>query len=538
MAKIKDSGLTPTLMSDSQATALGLKVYSAGIAYNSGIVPTVTSNADGTISAATFLPYQTQNGSWRLKGSCLAHNPASYAFGTGFAGTAVNAIKVQPDGKILVGGAFTSFNGVARNNFVRLNADGSADAAFMANLGSGFNFGVTDIALQNDGKIVVIGHFSSLNGVTRVGLARLNADGTADTAFMTNVGTGFLNSVGNPNKCVLQPDGKIIVVGSFSFYKGVEKNSIIRFNSDGTVDSTFSTGEGLKDDDMGEYGYVLGVALQADGKIVIAGRFDTYNRDYVTAGGASGHGGLVRLTSTGALDTAFKAGIGQGLRYTDFYEGLQSVSVLSDGRILVGMAHDTVWNNVNRGTRLLLCLSTSGAVDATDANLGGSLQGVAGTFQLSDGTILVSSYGNAYNGNTRNFIFKLNSNLTEDTSFYTNMSPALNNIVFAYAQSGTNLFIGGLFTTFKGSTANRIVRVRTDGTAIAGTPTSWAETIGGVTFDATAAQAVTHASGLTTASTSQTVPNTGSIQFQAASNVTSVCWSFDVALTSKPTWAY
>jgi uncharacterized delta-60 repeat protein len=134
--------------------------------------------------------------------------------GTGFDGN-VEVIAIQSDGKIICGGGFTTFNGTTANDIVRLNPNGTLDTAFTTNIGTGFNDTVLKIAIQSDGKIICGGFFSASNGVTIYNIVRLNADGTRDTTFTTNTGTGFNASV---NSIAIQSDGKIICGGGFTIF--------------------------------------------------------------------------------------------------------------------------------------------------------------------------------------------------------------------------------------------------------------------------------------------------------------------------------
>jgi len=151
----------------------------------------------------------------------------------------VRVITLQPDGKILVGGNFSGYNdgtgNVASRGLIRLNSDGTVDTSF--NVGTGFennqNGNVYSIIVQDDGKIVVGGWFTVYNGNTAERIVRLNPDGSND---FTMGDPGFNNRV---SRIIQQPDGKFLCVGWFSEYSGNSYNHIIRFNTDGTVDTTF-----------------------------------------------------------------------------------------------------------------------------------------------------------------------------------------------------------------------------------------------------------------------------------------------------------
>src|SRR2546430_2502096 len=167
----------------------------------------------------------------------------------------VAAVALQPDGKIVIGGDFTSVNGTARNRIARLNADGSLDSSFNPVLGV---FSRVDaIAVQPDGKIVIGGVFSGINGTGRDCNARINADGSLDSSF--NPVLGVFSRV---DAIAVQPDGKIVIGGVFSSINGTARDDIARINADGSIDSSFDPG-------LGQIGHVTTIALQPDGKIVI-----------------------------------------------------------------------------------------------------------------------------------------------------------------------------------------------------------------------------------------------------------------------------
>ena len=187
----------------------------------------------------------------------------------------VYAVAVQPDGKIVIGGLFATVNSQARGHIARLNADGTVEATGTFNSGTGTAGGtggtgvVNSVAVQADGKILIAGDFTTLNGVTNNRIARLNADGTVDSAFTTAVGTGTNLTV----RCVMvQADGKIVIAGDFTTLNGVARNRIARLNANGSPDAAFSTANGAGADAM-----VVGVVQQGDGKLVVVGNFTTLN---------------------------------------------------------------------------------------------------------------------------------------------------------------------------------------------------------------------------------------------------------------------
>jgi uncharacterized delta-60 repeat protein len=165
----------------------------------------------------------------------------TFVIGSGFAGGNVSngCVKVQTDGKILVGGSFTSYSGVSANRIIRLNTDGSIDPTFV--YGTGFNGDIFAMAIQPDNNIILGGSFSAYNGSTRGSIIRLTTGGTVDTSFV--IGSGF--NTNNVNAITIQSDGKILCGGRFGEYSGVTANNLIRLNTNGSIDTTFNSGVGL-----------------------------------------------------------------------------------------------------------------------------------------------------------------------------------------------------------------------------------------------------------------------------------------------------
>ena len=147
----------------------------------------------------------------------------SFVYGTGF-DNSVSAINTQSDGKILVGGGFTSYKGTAANRIIRLNSNGSVDNTFV--YGTGFTDIINSIDVQTDGKILVGGGFTTYDGTGANDIIRLNANGSVDNTFV--YGTGIDSDVAI---ITTQPDGKILLGGNFTSYKGTAANQIIRLIS-------------------------------------------------------------------------------------------------------------------------------------------------------------------------------------------------------------------------------------------------------------------------------------------------------------------
>jgi uncharacterized delta-60 repeat protein len=303
-------------------------------------------------------------------------------FNAGGAGAnaTVYAVAVQPDGKILIAGQFTSYNGdaTASDYVMRLNADGTRDTTFNAG-GSGANDYVWGFALQPDGKILVAGNFFTYNGNPTSGrVMRLNTDGTSDTTFNAN----GLGANGSVSAVAVQPDGKIVIAGLFTSYNGdaAASDYVMRLNADGTRDTSFNPiGTGADN-------WVHAVAVQSDGKIVIGGDFASYNGDAA----ASDH--VMRLHSDGTRDTNFNAG-GTGADAT-----VNVIAVQPDGKIVIGGSF-TGYNGAAGASDYLIRLNTDGKLDTT-FNPGGTGANalVYGLAVQPDGRIVVGGQFTAYNG--------------------------------------------------------------------------------------------------------------------------------------------
>src|SRR5690606_18311117 len=191
--------------------------------------------------------------------------------GTGANGS-IFALAIYPTnsvhaGKVLVGGDFTGINGIPRGRIARLNSDGSVDNTFDMSVGAGA--AVRAIAIQPDGKILIGGQFMDVNGTPINRIARLNSDGSLDSAFATAVGVGANDVV---NSILLQPDNRIVVGGQFTLANGVTRHRITRLLPTGAVDPMISFGEGANGD-------VNALAIQPDGMLILGGGFTTFDRE-------------------------------------------------------------------------------------------------------------------------------------------------------------------------------------------------------------------------------------------------------------------
>lgn len=203
---------------------------------------------------------------------------------------AVYAMAVQPDGKVIVGGLFSTVNGVPRRNLARLNSDGSLDASF--DPGAGPDSTVYGLALDSAGRVVIGGAFSKVNGVARPRAARLQRDGSLDSSFNAN----FSESSYYVKAVALRPNGQILLGGYELTLAGNGQSTtyLLQLNDNGARDSAFTAETNTA------YGDLDAMVIQPDGNLLIAGSFSAASASNFALG---------RLTPTGALDPAFQVGI-------------------------------------------------------------------------------------------------------------------------------------------------------------------------------------------------------------------------------------
>ena len=232
-------------------------VYAVAETFISGNRKIVVGGSFSSFNQQTFNHVVRLNDNGSVDGS---FNPGLGADGIVYA-VAVYPTNALNGGKILIGGTFGNVGGLPRPGIARLNLDGSVDPSF--NPGSGPDGAVRAIAIQLNGQVLIGGAFTNVNGRVSSGIARLNADGSLDLPFTANVGQ---SGNGVVNAIALQPDTRILLGGTFSTFSGVTRSNITRLNFDGTVDTTINFGGGAN-------GYVAALAVQTDNNIVLGGGF-------------------------------------------------------------------------------------------------------------------------------------------------------------------------------------------------------------------------------------------------------------------------
>jgi uncharacterized delta-60 repeat protein len=463
---------------------------------NIDVSPIITTNSDGTTST-TFA-----SGGVTTARNALARVNADGSLDATFdpnPDSTVSAMVLQSDGKIVIGGSFVGLrpNGAAttttRNRLARLNTDGTLDATYDPNL----NNSVLSLALQGDGKLLVGGPFTTVtpNGAgdytLRKYAARLNADGTVDAAF--NLDLNELNGNRVDSWCV-QPDGKILAAGNFLSLQPVgaaarvATGRLIRLNANGTLDSAFVPGVG-----GATGGQINTLVLQSDGKLIAAGAFKdlggttttniarfnpegTPDTTFTTSLSSDGpinavlirpgtepvtpqSKGLAWLTDIGAVRPGFAPDANSRISGV-----VNAYAVQPDGSVIVGGAFTTATGVPGPN---LVRFAPNGALDP---NFGPGPNGAVAAIALQpDGKIVVGGAFTTIGGSDRAYVARLNADGTLDPGFNPIASARVNAIAI---QADGNIVLGGTFTTLNPNATTTTTITTTTTTPNAGSSTT------------------------------------------------------------------
>jgi uncharacterized delta-60 repeat protein len=318
--------------------------------------------------------------------------------GTGF-NNVVKDIEIESSGNLLVGGSFTTYNGNTVKSLIRLSNSGNVLTNFDTNSNR-----VEDIKVQSNGKIVVI----ELDPIYTAyfNLKRYNSNGTVDTGFTQQyLGGGSFNE----ERIEIQSDDKILI-GFHNDYTINGLRGLARFNSDGTIDTSFNSGGTGTNGGPGQ-GDVQSIYLYPSGKILIGGSFSSYN--------GTSCDGIIRLNSNGTVDGTFTPSV----RATNYFYYSYDVEVQSDDKILVG---------------------------------GEGFQ-----------TGVISPNLGVYSGVTVGGLFRLNSNGTIDNTFPLNVIPNLEGgqgVVYdILTRPNDSFYVTGQFSTYSGVSVGDIIQLSSNG---------------------------------------------------------------------------
>lgn len=347
--------------------------------------------------------------------------------GTTYAATFV---RLQPDGKALIGGPFVSCGGAPRAGIARLNTDGSNDANFDPGLGL---VGTPRDALPlGNGQHVLVGNFTRVDGAARGGFARLNADGSHDLTY--NPGRGPDAVV---RAAAIRPDGKWLIAGEFLSYDNIPCNRIARLNPDGSFDTSYTPGSGPD-------GSLARLRMQPDGSAFVVGSFSTYD--------GVARRMVAKIDAQGVLDPSFDPGTG-------VVGSIQDLLVQGDGKVVLAGSF-TQYNGV--AAQCVVRTLPDGQLDPTFSFSTNQIASVQRLARQPDGKLIVYGGFSEVNGVPRARIARLNADGSVDLSFDPGSGPS------GYVQSiavetNGSILLGGTFTHFDGLFRPSLVRLLSNG---------------------------------------------------------------------------
>lgn len=362
-------------------------------------------------------------------------------FGSGGLNNIVLDLIANTDG-IYVAGSFTQYGATTANRFTRLKLDGSLDTVFNTALGSGFDNNVSRILEDASGNIICLGGFTSFNGTTCNGIARIKPDGTLDTTLVS--GTGFNFAAGNG---AVLPSGVIIVAGAFTTYNGTGANRIVGLNPDGSINVGFAYGTGFNST-------VGGLTYDATTNTILASsRFaSSYNGSAFRSGVCS----IVRINLNGTYNST--VALETDATTKQFNDTVRHMWVDEDGNILCS-GDFTVYDGVTVGR--FAKISGSGVLDtAFEAALGSGFS-AATTFSTvdNDGNIIIclSSHTATLDSNATNGLVLMSGAGVVDTDFDA-VFDAGTTVVDVEPSA---LYVGGNFQNVDSISRKRVVRILT-----------------------------------------------------------------------------
>jgi len=343
----------------------------------------------------------------------------------------VYLMKQLPNGKVIIGGQFTSFDGNIANGIATLNSDGSFNSSFNT---TNEYFRIFDALIEDNGKIILVGEFSTYNGIGRGCIVRIFSDGTIDPTFTTSSGGANMGI-----SCISKQNDKYIISGSFTSFNGIYSNCLARLNANGTIDQTFNT-NGIFS--PGANGNITQNIVLPDGKILISGRFDSYQN--------VNRKNIARLNFDGTLDTSFNPGTGAS-------SSVQSIGVQTDGKYIISGSFG-LYDGTNKPLIARInndgSLDNSFSIDLNDFNIISSK-----TIIQSDNKIIVGGWISTLNSNDEDYITRLNSDGSIDTSFITgtNFDNPINTVSF---QTDGKILAGGWFSSYNGTNREKVLRLQ------------------------------------------------------------------------------
>ncbi|CAB4869182.1 MAG: hypothetical protein F2799_03145 [Actinobacteria bacterium] len=360
---------------------------------------------------------------------------ASTVITTG-ANAAIAALAVDPNtAKVIIGGTFSTFDGVARSRIARLTEDGGLDSGFSPGAGPDGAIGAVGVAA--DSRVWIAGSFTHVGATSRNRIARLGVTGALDTNF--DPGTGLNGTV---YALRVLTEGSVVAVGGFTTYNGADASRIVRLTDAGTQSPDFILSPALA---VGNTALALDVDATS-GAIAVGGFFLR---------------GVSRLTSAGVYDTTFNPEVTSAANDT-----VSAIVPQSGGQILIA-GNFTRYNGILR--KRIARLGADGTLDDGFVSPGADGQ-ILAMAEVAGGKILIAGEFTKIGTQDAKGLARLNADGSLDTGFNVGLGPAISGSATVPAiytigvQTDGSIIVGGNFTQFAGATAGRLARVYDDGT--------------------------------------------------------------------------
>lgn len=399
------------------------------------------------------------------------------SFGNGFSST--NCIALQPDGKIIVAGGFSTTSNVYKIAIARYTSSGVLDTSFdtdgkvLTSLGASTQSIAYHVSVQNDGKILVAGNTYPITGAS-IGLfiAKYNSNGSLDTSFDTdgfainNYSASYLEQI---RSILVQPDGKIVTTHFVNYYEIVNTTDYVtrRFNTDAANDASFGSNGKVTTAVANGYNLANAVALQPDGKIVVAGY--SYENPNVKT-----EVSVVRYTSNGNLDTSFS---NDGMLTSPVESSNDDLSIVlvqpDDKLIAVGTKKNYATNGELFSDIILSKYNANGSLEPSFGNegkvtssFGQNLNRIIGAIVQPDGSIvLANSYTTFLDSTQHSELIKYHNNGNIDTNFGSNGKLSTNPLVGLISQADGKIIFLEVTTNNQNNTVFTVKRYHNNGTA-------------------------------------------------------------------------
>lgn len=354
----------------------------------------------------------------------------------------INGLDVQDDGKILICGNFTTVNGTSRSRVARLNSDGTLDTSFSSPNPSAAPF---NIQVMSDGKIFIMGNFSTVGGLGRAWIARLNSNGSVDGNFQASVSSGTVSKV-------LEISGGYLLAGAFTSLGGISKRGVAKVSTNGTLDQSFDLGLGL-----------------AEGVFTLASIRDIFLADngwYYAGGSLQQANGvttnIVKFNLSNTIDTSFSFPVVGNTNQVY----VSSLTPTDSGIIVGGRFDNQTINGVKLQTMAKISYSDAAIDKSFVDNLffGEATPNVQFVRKLGNNFVARGSFPfvNFLDNTKDGFTFTETGEVVDP-----NVTVAPGHVVWASAvQSDGSIYVGGSFEAANGKAAKNIAKLNNSGSSL------------------------------------------------------------------------